>query len=89
MAQGCDTARHILGLGQAAIGISLASNFHDLLVAGGSVVQSVKLDPSMNWAAGEEVEDVALNVCPSPLGPRHRRLVVIHVRPTAMPLASA
>ena len=25
---------HILGLGQAAIGISLASNFHDLLVAG-------------------------------------------------------
>lgn len=34
MAQGRDTARHILGLGQAAIGISLASNFHDLLVAG-------------------------------------------------------
>ena len=33
MAQGRDTA-HILGLGQAAIGISLASNFHDLLVAG-------------------------------------------------------
>jgi hypothetical protein len=35
MAQGRDTARHILGLGQAAIGISLASNFHDLLVAMG------------------------------------------------------
>ena len=30
MAQGRDTARHILGLGQAAIGISLAGNFHDL-----------------------------------------------------------
>lgn len=34
MAQSRDTPRHILGLGQAAIGISLASNFHDLLVAG-------------------------------------------------------
>jgi hypothetical protein len=34
MAQGRDTARHLLGLVQAAIGISLASNFHDLLVAG-------------------------------------------------------
>jgi hypothetical protein len=29
MAQGRDTARHILGLGQAAIGISLASNFQE------------------------------------------------------------
>ena len=32
MAKGRDTARYILGLGQAAIGISLARNFHDLLV---------------------------------------------------------
>jgi hypothetical protein len=39
MAQGRDTARNILGLGQPAIGISLASNFQDLLVAGNLLQQ--------------------------------------------------
>jgi hypothetical protein len=48
MAQGRDTTRHILGLGQAAIGISLASNFHDLLVAGICRNALVSVSPEQN-----------------------------------------